>query len=185
MVTEQLKDIGLRIASLRKDSGLSVQGLAAECGIAAGELTAYESGERDFSFSFLHNAAKALGVDVVDLMSGDSPRLSACCVTKAGQGFAIDKREAYNYRHLAFTFRAKKAEPFLVTVEPGKDGGMPALHTHPGQEFNYMAEGAMDLYHGGSVYRLETGDSAYFDAGIPHAMKAVDGTAKFIALVMD
>jgi transcriptional regulator with XRE-family HTH domain len=184
-MTIQLREIGGRLAALREICDISVDDFAKQCGITAEQLEAYERGEKDFSFSFLQNAAGFLGVDVVELMSGETPRLSSCCVTKAGQGFAINRRESYNYRHLAFTFRNKKAEPFMVTVEPKGDSASPTLHAHAGHEFNYLVEGALDFYHGDRTYRLETGDSVYFDAGIPHAMKAAGGTAKFIALVME
>ena len=184
-MTIQLREIGGRLAALRDICGVAAEDFAAQCGITAELLGAYERGERDFSFSFLQNAAALLGVDVVELMSGETPRLSSCCVTKAGQGFAINRREAYDYCHLAFTFRNKKAEPFLVTVEPKPEGTAPTLHAHSGQEFNYLVEGALDFHHGDRTYRLETGDSVYFDAGIPHAMRAAGGTARFLAVVMD
>jgi transcriptional regulator with XRE-family HTH domain len=183
-MTIQLREIGGRLAALRDIQGITAGEFAKQCGITGELLAAYENGERDFSFSFLQNSAGLLGVDVVELMSGETPRLSSCCVTKAGQGFAINRRESYDYRHLAFTFRHKKAEPFLVAVEP-KDGVNPTLHAHAGQEFNYLVEGSLDFYHGDRTYRLEAGDSVFFDAGIPHAMKAADTTARFVAVVMD
>jgi len=182
-MTEQLREIGMRIMALREVMDVSESDLAAACEITVDELNAYESGNKDFSFSFLYNAANVLGVDVLDLMSGESPKLTGACMVKKGQGYEINRRKAYSYKHLAFTFRNKLAEPFLVTVEPKDD--VPTLHAHDGQEFNYMVAGAMDFYHGDVVYHLEAGDSIYFDSGIPHAMRALNGeTAQFIAVVM-
>jgi transcriptional regulator with XRE-family HTH domain len=189
-VTDQLREIGGRLAALRDIEGIGGDVLAERCGISAEELAAYERGERDFSFSFLYNAAHVLGVDIVDLMSGESPRLSGCCLTRAGKGYAIGRREAYDYKHLAFTFRNKLAEPFMVTVDPLASGGAeasapPDPHAHEGQEFNFMIEGRMRLYMGGLTYDLEPGDSVYFDASIMHAMRALDGKpAKFLAVVL-
>ncbi|MCL2083065.1 MAG: XRE family transcriptional regulator [Oscillospiraceae bacterium] len=182
-MTEQLRDIGRRLSALRGIMELGAPEFCEKTGIKADELIAYEKGERDFSFSFLYNAARVLNVDVMDIMSGDSPRLSGWCLVRKGEGYAIDRRSAYKYSHLAFTFRDKKAEPFMVTVEP-KDAA-PVLHSHDGQEFNWMVSGRMRIYIADSKYDLEPGDSIYFDASIPHAMQALDNSpAQFLAVVM-
>jgi len=182
-MTEQLIDIGRRLYALRGIAEITPEAFCEKTGVSAQELAAYERGEKDFSFSFLYNAAHVLGVDVIDLMSGDSPRLSDWSIVRKGGGFAIDKRDEYKYTHLAFTFRDKKAEPFLVTVEPGT--GAPAKHSHEGQEFNWIVSGRTRFTISDADYVLEPGDSVYFNASIPHAMRALDGeAAQFIAVVI-
>ena len=116
-------------------------------------------------------------------MSGESPKLSVCTFVKKGQGFDITRNPRYNYKHLAFPFRNKKAEPFLVTVSPSD--AEPHRNSHEGQEFEYMVSGKMILYIGDEEYLMEEGDSAYFDSGYPHALKAVgDAPAEFLAIVI-
>ena len=182
-MTEQLREIGRRLSDLRSIMEVGADSFCKRTGVSREELAAYESGQRDFSFSFLYNAAHILGVDVMDLMSGDSPRLSSCSLVRNGQGFQVDRRAAYQYAHLAFTFRDKRAEPFLVTVEPKAE--QPVLHAHEGQEFNYLLSGHMRFYIDTLTYDLEPGDSLYFNATLPHAMQATGGEpAKFIAVVM-
>jgi mannose-6-phosphate isomerase-like protein (cupin superfamily)/DNA-binding XRE family transcriptional regulator len=182
-MTEQLREIGLRLSALRNIAEMTPETFCEKAGVDAEVLAAYEKGELDFSFSFLYNAARILGVDVVDLMSGDSPHLSNWCLVRRGEGYAIDRRAAYKYHHLAFTFRKKKAEPFLVTVEPKED--KPTQHAHDGQEFNWMASGRMKFFISDKEYVLEPGDSVYFNASIPHAMQALDNApAQFLAVVM-
>jgi len=186
-MTEQLSEIGKRLSALRDIMDISAEKMAAEMKLEAVEYIAYERGERDFSFSFLQNAAEIFGVDVVDIISGESPKLDNCAVVRAGDGYDIKRREAYDYKHLAYTFKNKKAEPFLVTVEAEKDGENDevGLHSHEGQEFNYMVSGSMEFYHGKINYELNEGDSVYFDSNVPHAMRAIGGqSAKFIAVVM-
>jgi len=182
-MTEQLKEIGFRLSALRNILEMAPEVFCEKTGVTVQELAAYEKGELDFSFSFLYNAARVLGVDVIDLMSGDSPRLSDWCIVRKGEGYAIDRRAAYKYSHLAFTFRDKKAEPFMVTVEP-KDA-KPTLHAHDGQEFNWLVSGRMLFYISDMEYVLDPGDSVYFNASIPHAMQALDNNpAQFLAVVM-
>ena len=183
-MTEQLSEIGGRLEALRDIIDIPAEKMAEAMKLGVGEYIAYERGEKDFSFSFLQNAANILGVDVVDIISGESPKLTKCSLVRNGKGYDIMRRKAYDYKHLAFTFSNKKAEPFMVTVEPKLDEE-PNLHSHDGQEFNYMVSGSMEFYLDNTVYELNEGDSVYFDSGIPHAMKAVGGQpAKFIAVVI-
>ncbi|MBE6618730.1 MAG: helix-turn-helix transcriptional regulator [Ruminococcaceae bacterium] len=182
-MTEQIKEIGLRLATLRELCDMTPEEVAERVEVPTEKYIAYEKGERDFSFSFLYKCAEIFGVDVLDIMSGESPKLSTCAMVRKGQGFAVTRNKAYDYKHLAFTFKNKKAEPFLVTVEPTEE--LPPLNSHEGQEFNYIIEGKMLFKIGEITYELEEGDSVYFDSGVPHAEKALDGKkARFLAIVM-
>lgn len=184
-MTEQLKEIALRLKTLRQIMDMSEEELAQVCGVDVDTYKAYERGERDFSFSFIYNAATHLGVDVVDLMSGDSPKLTNMCVVRKGKGFKINRRSAYDYQHIAYTFRNKKVEPFVVTVEPKPDEEKPVLHAHDGQELNFIIEGSMEFYLGSTTTVLGAGDSVYFNSGVPHAMRALNGErVQFLAVVM-
>jgi len=183
-MTDQLREIGQRLMALREIMEYSCRDMAEKMAMDELAYRAYENGEVDFSFSFLYNAATILGVDVLDILNGESPKLSTCCLVRAGEGFEIFRRESYDYRHLAFTFRDKKAEPFLVSVAPGKPGE-PVLHAHEGQEFDYMVSGRMNIYLGDIVHELQKGDSIYYNSAVPHAMKTIgDEPAEFIAVVM-
>ena len=183
-MTEQLFEIGTRLKALRDIMDISAQNMAKIMSLSEEEYLAYEKGERDFSFSFLYNAANTLGVDVVEIISGESPKLTTCAIVRNGEGLDVMRHQAYDYKHLAFTFSHKKAEPFMVTVEP-KDGEAMTLHSHDGQEFVYIVSGEMEFLHNSVVYRLNSGDSVYFDSGLPHAMKAVGNQPlKFISVVI-
>ena len=180
---DQIKEISARLADLREICDISVEEMAEKMEMSVEEYSSHEGGSADFSISFLCKAADILGVDMVDLMSGDSPKLSSCTVVKKGKGFAVKRNAAYDYKHLAYTFRNKKAEPFLVTVDPG--GEVPVLNSHEGQEFDYVVSGKMMFYIGDISYELSKGDSVYFDSSLPHAEKALgDKPAQFIAVVI-
>lgn len=182
-MNEQLKDIGLRLRCLREDMEVPEKEMAEKLGVDIDTYSAYENGERDFSFSLIYNAAEILGVDVLELISGSSPSLNMCCMVKKGKGYSVKREDEYDYKHLAFTFRNKKSEPFLVTITP--DNETPVLHAHEGQEFNYILSGKARFYIGDISYELTKGDSVYFDSSNPHAMIALgDKEAHFIAVVI-
>ena len=79
----------------------------------------------------------------------------------------------------------RKADPFLVTVEPKPEDTPIYYNTLYGKKINLVIEGRMLLSINGKDLILEQGDSLYFDSSLPHGMKALDGKAvKFLAIVM-
>ncbi len=182
-MNEQIKDIGMRLSFIRQDCEVPAETMAAKLGIGIDEYKAYERGEKDFSFSFLLNAAEILGVDVLEIISGSSPTLSMCCMVEKGKGYSVKRETGYDYKHLAYTFKNNKADPLLVTSIC--DDKPALLHVHEGQEFNYVLSGKITFYLGDISYELEAGDSVYFDSGIPHAQKCTGGEpAKWLAVVI-
>ncbi len=183
-MTDSIQTIALRIRDLRDITGLSQAQVAESSGVPLADYEAYESGQKDFSFSHLFNIAKTLGVDISDLLTGESPKLHGYILVRNGEGLQFERRKAYHYQHLAHNFKDKKAEPFIVTVDyDGQLTGKTA-HAHEGQEFDYLLEGKMMIELGGNQVFLEPGDSLYYDSSIPHAMYALEADARFIAVVI-
>lgn len=181
-MSEQLEAIGRRVAELREIEGLSPEALARQIGIPVERYRRYESGEEDIPVGVLFQIAQGFDVELTALLTGEDPRLHCYSVTRAGDGVRVDRRSDYDYEALAHNFVNKKCEPFLVTVEPG---GTASLNSHPGQEFDYMLEGRMQIVLGGHDIVLEAGDCIYFDASRPHAMRALDDRpAKFLAIIV-
>ncbi|MEA5015781.1 MAG: XRE family transcriptional regulator [Candidatus Limiplasma sp.] len=181
---QQIQLIAMRIRDLRDISGLSAQEVADKTGIDPAEYEAYETGERDFSFSHLFNIAEVLGVDISDLLTGESPKLHGYVLTRAGQGLAFNRRQQYLYHHLAYNFRDKLAEPFIVTVRQDAPDSVKQAHSHEGQEFDYVLEGTLKIELGGNELYLQPGDSVYYDSTLPHVMYAMEGDCRFIAVVV-
>ena len=62
-------------------------------------------------------------------------------LTRRGQGLKFNRRQQYEYHHLAYNFRDKLAEPFIVTVREDAPGTQKQAHSHEGQEFDYVLGG--------------------------------------------
>lgn len=181
---DQIQLIALRIRDLRDIMALTPEQVSEKTGIPLDEYLAYETGTKDFSFSHLFNIAEVLGVDISDLLTGESPKLRGYVLTRKDQGLAFDRRKQYHYKHLAYNFADKLSEPFIVTVEQDEPGVVKQAHSHEGQEFDYVLEGFMKINLGGNDLLLGPGDSVYYDSSLPHAMYAVEGDCKFIAVVV-
>lgn len=182
---EQIRQIAERIRGLRDALDLSVKEMAASCGLSIEQYQQLESGECDIAVSMLQRIGQKFGVPLDVLMFGEEPKMSAYFLTRWGTGISVERTKAYKYQALASGFKNRKADPFLVTVEPKPEEAPVFYNTHHGQEFNLVIEGRMLLSINGKDLILEAGDSLYFDSSLPHGMKALDGKAvKFLAIVM-
>lgn len=181
---ENIKQIAERIKALREISDMSVESVAKQLNISVDKYTEYESGEIDIPVSFLYEIAGKFNVELTVLLTGDEPRLQRFSVVRKDKGLSIDRRKEYKYQDLAFNFMNKKAEIFLVTIDPLKEEKNINKYSHVGQEFNYILEGQMKFFFQDKEVILNSGDSVYFDSGYDHAMIALgNGQLKFLAVI--
>jgi len=181
----ELQQIGERIRGLRDILDLPAETLAAQLQIPVAVLDQYERGAIDIPVSVLYNIAKCCHVELGSLLMGEEPRLRVYTIVRNGHGIKIDRRKEYSHQSLAANFVDKKAEPFLVTVQPEADDVPVSLNRHPGQEFNYVLSGTVKLTIGTHEVQLQEGDAIYFDSGVPHGMKAAGNTpAQFLAIIL-
>ncbi len=182
-----IKEVVTRIRSLREDSEISLEEMAEATGRSVEEYAAQESGEHDLSFTFLYKCAAKLGVDVIELLTGEAPHLTGYEVTHAGDGLVIKRRAGFEYLHQAPFFKNKLAEPFVVTapyIEAEQD--VPVhLSYHAGQELDYIISGKMRFAYEDHVEELEAGDFVFYDSGRGHGMIAIGGEpCVFLAVVL-
>ncbi len=182
---EEIKQIAARIREIREIAGLTPEALAQELGVALDLYQSYEEGTEDIPVGFLYKFAQKFQLELSSLITGEEPRLRSYALTRKGRGVFVERRKAYKYQSLAFNFMNKKAEPFLVTVDPDPEDRPVELNTHPGQEFNYLLSGTMKILIDGYEIVLYPGDAIYFDSGIEHGMKALNGEpAQFLAVII-
>ena len=181
---EAIKQIGERLKGLRDVLDVPAEEVAALCGISLDAYLKMESGESELSVSNLHKIARHYEVPLDVLLFGEEPHMSTYYLTRKGQGQSVERRKAYKYQSLASGFRGRKADPFMVCVEPTPVGSTVERNSHEGQEFNMVTEGSMELVIGKKTLTLNEGDSIYFDATQPHGMRALgDKPVHFLAII--
>ena len=181
------KEVAGRIRALREDMGLTMQEMAEATGRTLAEYDAQESGREDLSFTFLYKSAAKLGVDRIELLTGESPHLTGYTLTRADEGLAIKRRAGLEYLHKAPHYKNKLAEPFYVTAEYREDLQDQPIHLsyHAGQELDYILEGRMRFRYEEHTEELGPGDMLLYDSGRGHGMIAIDGEpCKFLAVVL-
>lgn len=176
-----------RIKGLRELLEISPADMAQAMGMSLNNYLRHENGECDFSFTFLYNCADKLGVDIVELLTGENPRLSHYSIVRKDEGLDIKRRKSFKYQHLCYRFKNKMAEAFLVTAPfvPEEQDAPISLSMHEGQEFDYVLKGSLKVAMEKHVEVLHEGDAIYYDSSRGHGMIATGGKeCEFLAITI-
>lgn len=185
MEPTSIKQIGQRLKGLREVLDIPAQEVADLCEVPLEHYLRMEAGEADPSVYRLSKIAKRYGIDLDVLLFGEEPRMSAYFVTRKDKGLSVDRRKDYKYQSLAAGFRRRKADPFMVTVDPMPGDKNHSKNSHEGQEFDYVVEGTLEITIGEKVLTLQPGDSIYFDSSNRHCMRAIgEAPCKFLCFVI-
>jgi quercetin dioxygenase-like cupin family protein len=180
---QRVRKVAARIRELREIAGVAPDDLARELGIPGETYRSYEEGRADIPLGALYEVAAHFGIELGTLLTGDEPHLHRYAVVRAGDGPLVERRRPYRYHSLAPNFAHKKAEPFLVTIEPSAPAPDPGAH--PGQEFLYLLAGTLAVTIGAAEVALGPGDALYFDSGAPHALRATGPEpARVLAVIL-
>lgn len=182
-----IQEVAYRIQALREDLGISTEEMAEATGRTVSEYIAQESGEHDLSFTFLYRCAERLGVDVIELLTGENPHLSGYSLVRRGEGLSIKRRAGFEYLHVAPHFKDKLCEPFVVTAPYLEEEQERPIHLskHAGQELDFIISGRMRFAYEGHIEELEAGDTLLYDSGRGHGMIAIGGApCTFLAVVL-
>lgn len=163
--------IGHEVRAYRKKLGITGGDLAAATGMSVGALSKIENGNISPSLTTLQSLSKALGVPLTAFFRGFEEPRNATFV-KSGEGVNIERRgtrAGHQYSllgHIDNNSSGVTVEPYLITLTTESD--IFPTFQHEGMEFLYMLEGVVAYRHGDQVFRMEAGDSLFFDADAPH-----------------
>jgi transcriptional regulator with XRE-family HTH domain len=172
-------EIGERLRRMREAQTLSREQVCAMAGLAAAQLEAFETGHAIPSVGVVIKLARVLGSRVDGILHGGDAMPHPLIVCRAGDDGngeeAADNDQGYRYRTLGRPGSPGQGmEPLLITFDPGQAEARPIAHD--GQEFVYVLEGRVELFHDGERCTLGPGDSVYLDATRPHLFRTVGDT---------
>ena len=116
-VTSKLAEVAKRIRELRDIYGFSAEEMAEKTELTLEEYAAFEEGKEDLPFTFIHKCALAFGVEITDLLEGQSAKLTSYNVTRRGKGQTTANEEGILIQNLAPKFKNKLANPYWVKYE--------------------------------------------------------------------
>jgi transcriptional regulator with XRE-family HTH domain len=183
-----------RLRALRIESGLTLDALAARSGFTKGYLSRIETGGKAPPIASLARIARALGQSLSYFFLDDVT--SAATRADDARVSVVHKWErkpvsrgatafGYDYVSLAHKRATKLMDPFVFTFPASVDADQ--YFQHAGEEFIYVLSGHVafevvlnDVKH---TYKLEAGDSIYFDSDLPHRGHSVDGEAQAMVVM--
>ncbi|MFF9056283.1 helix-turn-helix domain-containing protein [Streptomyces erythrochromogenes] len=166
----------MRIRSLRKARGWSLDNLAERAGISPSQLSRIETGHRRLSLDQLTAIAEALGKSLDELV--ESPDDSD-----------VIRPERDERRGLTTWLLSKEDGPHGPTVgkmritDQAGDVSPDDLGVHPGRDWFTVLSGTLVLYLGERVIRVETGQAASFSTMTPHALRSDRGPAEILIIL--
>lgn len=181
-------EVGAKIRDLREMRCVSLEELSERSGLSKEQIEKIESGAVTTSLTPLLKIARGLGVRLGTFL--DDTELSGPVLTKAQEAgmeavrFAgPSDREGLEFHALAANKRDRNMEPFIIDVHPAVENSY-VLSSHEGEEFIYVMSGVIEVNYGKTTYRVEAGDSIYYDSIVPHHLHAADGKdAKILAVI--
>ena len=167
--------IGREVRAFRQKLEMTVSELARQAGLSRGMLSKIENGLTSPSLATLRALSTALQVPVTSFFRKFEEERDATLV-RAGEGLKIERRgtrAGHQYQLLGHSVGKPVAvEPYLITLTEEAD--VFPVFQHDGIEFIYMLEGVVGYRHADKTYRLEPGDSLFFDADAPHGPEELE-----------
>jgi transcriptional regulator with XRE-family HTH domain len=176
---------GERIIELCKTYSISRETLAERSGLPIELIRRIEEEGHIPDLAPLLKISRALGVRLGTLLD-DHTELGPV-ITRSGEagaavrfvtGLPSGEAPATASPHRGLSFKALAAdkggrhmEPFIVDIESRSEQ---AKSSHEGEEFIYVLSGVLILEYGSDTYRLNQGDSVYYDSIVPHRVLAGD-----------
>ena len=155
-------NLGIRLRLVRTSRGLSLADVAAKVGISVGFLSAIERSSMNASVATLRNLAKFYKLNILDFFDQSGGRQY---LVRPDERRQLDASDGVRMELLAWGNPVM--EPHLFHVAPGAGSG-DEEYSHEGEEFLFVLQGALDLVVDGTEYRLQKGDSFYFESSTPH-----------------
>ncbi|HNQ37941.1 MAG: helix-turn-helix transcriptional regulator [Prolixibacteraceae bacterium] len=185
----QKSNIGEKIKQFREMRMIAREELALNANLSVEQLRVIEEEGVVPSLGPLIRIARALGVRIgtfLDDADQVGPVMVRAGAEKSSVSFSSSdpsSRQHLNFFSLAADKTGRHMEPFIVDIEPAQASDY-KLSSHEGEEFIYVMEGCVEINYGRETYRLEQGDSIYYDSIVLHNVHAgCSRPAKILAVV--
>ncbi|WP_280219472.1 helix-turn-helix domain-containing protein [Nocardia neocaledoniensis] len=161
---EILAAIGPRLRALRRERGLSLTAVAASAGLSVSTLSRVETGCRQPTLDLLIPLARVYKVSLdrlVEAPATGDPRMHLQPHRRANGGVVVP-----------LTGYPGRVQVFKHVLGPRE----PRLVSHSGHAWLYVLAGTLRLLLGDDEHLLAPGETAEFDATVPHWFGPVEDT---------
>lgn len=176
--------IGVRVKVLREGMGLSLRDLAERSGVGAATLSQVERGESSPTLTVAARIADGLELTLSQLLRLEEGR--HVVIVRAGSG-RRSSRPGHEIEELTPPLPGQRADVSRHRLRPGRSTGGegdPPIHEPGSRETVVVLSGGVELTVDGERFPLGAGDSATFDADLPHNLANPGETAAEVLAVI-
>jgi transcriptional regulator with XRE-family HTH domain len=159
--------LGERVKELRREQGLTLEGLAERSGVSRAMISKIERGEKNPTLVVAARLAEGFGV-TISRLAGVEERREVAFLPREGRLVMRDPETGFERQLLSPTFAGRGVEFVRNVVPEGGTSGEFPPHRKGVQEHVMVERGELAATLGGEEYRLREGDALYFEADVPH-----------------
>lgn len=184
------RELGPRIAFVRRRAGLTLERLAASTGFTKGYLSRIENSRVVPPIGTLVRLTSALGLGLQELLAigVEEPQDERVIFVKRGDEASLvhgGTSFGYDYLALASPRGGRHIMPFVMIFPEGVYADV--RFDHEGDEFLYLLKGrvSFEVVVDGQprLFNLAPGDSLFFDSTLPHRGRSLRGESKALIVV--
>jgi transcriptional regulator with XRE-family HTH domain len=168
------KTVGARIREVRRARGLTLMELSERSGIAVSTISKAERGDIALTYDKFAALAHSLQLEF-DAIFGRTREVAGAAAGPVTPSFTASGEQViydtpnYEYGMLAHGLTGKRMVPMRAHIRARDVSDFPEYIRHAGEEFVFLLGGSLELhFENGKVFRLEPGDSLYFDSALGH-----------------
>ncbi len=171
--TDEVRAVGQAIRTLRQQLAMTLDELSERAGLSPSFMSLVERGRSSLALTSLFAVARALGVDVAELLPPTEE------IHHGHEGCQVVREYAReitpvrvgdrDYRFLSAEIKDRVLEPLLVTVKPTV--AEEVSYIHPGEEFAWVVSGEVVYVVEGQDYQLGVGDCIHVDSTRSHGLR--------------
>jgi transcriptional regulator with XRE-family HTH domain len=171
----QANQIGARLKEIRRTLDRTLSQVSEVTGVSISNLSKIENNQISPSFDIMKRICDGLGVSIEDFVHpGEKNVVSGRkTTTREGEGDHFTSGQ-YDYRAHASELSRKAMVPLEILVRARSVDEFDHWSQHRGEEFVYVLSGAIEVHtEHYAAFRLERGESAYFDSSMRHLYVSV------------
>jgi transcriptional regulator with XRE-family HTH domain len=178
-------EVGEKLRALRLKKKLGLVELGRHTGLSPGLLSKLERNKMFPTLPTLLRIAMVFSVDL-DYFFADHRKHRVLAVVRRADRLRFPEEPgrrdpSFHFESLTFPVTEPRCQAYVATFHPVASGKA-RPHEHAGVEVIYVLSGELGVTIEATEHRLESGDSLYFDASVPHSYRRT-GRSRCSALV--
>ena len=178
--------IGPKIRSIRLKKKMGLVELGQHSGLSPALLSKLERGRLFPTLPTLLRIALVFSVGLDYFFAGAREKPLVAVVRRTERVQLPERQDgkdmSYRFESLDYPATERRFNSYYAEFLPVARSNV-RLHTHTGVEFIYALKGRLNVHIDGQEHALESGDSMYFDSGLPHGYRR-SGTSTCCAIVV-